>query len=214
MHARAKSNPRDLLGSIEAGAPYVLDESSLGDKGTREAKLLVGLLTSRGGIWRERPRPGKFGLLGVLGEAKPVSSLALGTFSLNAGDGERVGLGASDNDRGFDEDRNWEGALRSSGTSCVCFEICFGTELLCDGSPCEPNGTVVVEDIVGGIKHNPAFSVSMQWIILLSRYKSSNGGGLKSTVCLVGLVLVSDHVISSWSWPSQAIDKAFVTVST
>ena len=82
----------------------MIEESSLGESGTRVAKLLVGLLTSRGGIWRERPRTGKFGLLGVVGEIKALSSLTVRAGSRKAGEGERVGFGASDNDRGFEGD--------------------------------------------------------------------------------------------------------------
>jgi len=96
----------------------VLEESSFGDRGTRVAKLLVGLLTSRGGICRERPRTGKFGLLGVIGAQKAVSSLTVRTGSLNAGEGERVGFGASDNERGFEgEDLGREGAMIPAGVS-------------------------------------------------------------------------------------------------
>jgi hypothetical protein len=66
----------------------------------------LGDIRSRGGICNERPRSGKAGRRGVVGE----SSIALSSFdfrfsgSLNLGDGDRVGGPPSDNERTFDGD--------------------------------------------------------------------------------------------------------------
>ena len=74
----------------------------------------LGDIRSRGGICKERPRKGKAGRRGVVGE----SLIALSSFdvrfsgSLNFGDGDRVGGPPSDNERTFDGDRGV--ALRSS----------------------------------------------------------------------------------------------------
>ena len=74
----------------------------------------LGDVRSRGGICKERPRSGKAGRRGVVGE----SLIALSSFdvrfsgSLNFGDGDRVGGPPSDNERAFDGDR--DAALRSS----------------------------------------------------------------------------------------------------
>lgn len=47
-----------------------------------------------------------------MGEAKAVSSLTVPADSRIAGDGDRVGFGASDNDRGFEgDDLSWEEAM-------------------------------------------------------------------------------------------------------
>ena len=66
----------------------------------------LGDIRSRGGIWSERPRSGKPGRLGVVGEAP----IALSSFdfrfsgSLNLGDGIKAGGPLSDNERALDGD--------------------------------------------------------------------------------------------------------------
>lgn len=73
----------------------------------------LGDIRSRGGICNARPRIGKAGRRGVLGE----SLIAMSSFdcrfsgSLNLGDGDRVGGPPSDNDRAFAGDR--DAVLRS-----------------------------------------------------------------------------------------------------
>ena len=68
----------------------------------------LGDIRSRGGICKERPRIGKAGRRGVVGE----SLIALSSFdsrfsgSLNFGDGDRAGGPPSDNDRAFEGDRD------------------------------------------------------------------------------------------------------------
>jgi hypothetical protein len=69
--------------------------------------------------------------------------------SRNAGDGERVGLGASNKARGFEgEDLGCDKAMaKAEGeTSRLWCEMCSVKEVACSGSPCGPSGTVVVED--------------------------------------------------------------------
>lgn len=148
----------------------MLEESSFGDRGTRVAKLLVGLLTSRGGILRERPRTGKLGLLGVLGEMKAVSSLMVRAGSRNAGEGERVGFGASDNDLCFKgEDLGWDKAIVPGEPSRLWFEICSDKEPPCGGRPCGPGGTVVVEDMI-----NPGEKESQSGVLTTWRVEEKN----------------------------------------
>lgn len=154
--------------------------------------MLVGLLTSRGGICRDRPRTGKFDLFGVLGEANAVSSLVVRKGSLSAGDGESVGFGTSDNDRAFvGEDLHGEEAIIPSGTSCVCFGTSSVRELPWDGIADKPTGTVVVDDMIRGIKHNRGF-VSLHGgymdLVLLSPVDLT----MAVTKLLIALVLVSD----------------------
>jgi len=80
---------------------------------------------------------------------KEVSSLTMRPASRNAGEGERVGLGASDKDRGFEgEDLCCDKAMAkvSGETSWLCCEMCSVKEVACSGSPCGPSGTVVVKE--------------------------------------------------------------------
>lgn len=110
VHALEKSKPRDLRGSTDPGEPYVVEESSFGDKGTRFTNFAVlVLLMSRGGICRLKPRAGKSGLLGVTGlGAKQVSSFEVFLGSWKDGDGESTGaISFADHARGLDEDGEW-----------------------------------------------------------------------------------------------------------
>lgn len=80
---------------------------------------------------------------------KAVSSLTVRLASRNAGDGERVGLGASDMDRGFEgEDLGCDKAMAklSGDTSRFCCEMCSVKEVAWSGSPCGPSGIVVVKE--------------------------------------------------------------------
>lgn len=107
VHALEKSKPRDLRGSTDPGEPYVVEESSFGDRGTRFANFAVlVLLMSRGGICRLKPRAGKSGLLGVTGlGAKQVSSFEVFLGLWKDGDGESTGaISFGDHALGLDGD--------------------------------------------------------------------------------------------------------------
>lgn len=88
---------------MDAGDPYICDASSLGDKGTRVLDNVAGLPPPSFCIWRERPRLGNMGRLGVLGLEKESSFDTRRAGSRNAGDGDSVGFGASLKERGFGE---------------------------------------------------------------------------------------------------------------
>lgn len=108
VHALEKSKPRDLRGSTDAGEPYVVDESSCGDRGTRLTSFAVlVLLISRGGICRLKPRAGKSGLLGVTGLGPTqVSSFEVFLGSLKDGEGDSTGvISFVDHALGLDGDR-------------------------------------------------------------------------------------------------------------
>lgn len=55
VHALAKSSPLDLLGRTDAGDPYMLEESNLGDKGTRamaaSSAVVVGICSESPLMW-------------------------------------------------------------------------------------------------------------------------------------------------------------------
>lgn len=107
VHALEKSKPRDRRGSNDAGEPYVVEESSFGDRGTRFSSFAVlVLLMSRGGICRLKPRVGRSGLLGVTGlGAKQVSSFEVFLGSRKDGEGESTGtISLADHALGLDGD--------------------------------------------------------------------------------------------------------------
>lgn len=108
MQALENSAPRDRRGRSEAGAAYVLRESSCGDSGTRAAKCAgLGIGNSRGGICSDSPLERSSGRRGVRGLAIIVwSSLEVREGSWNFGDGSRCGV-LSDSERALGDFDFW-----------------------------------------------------------------------------------------------------------
>lgn len=77
------------------------------------------MVIALGGIWRERPRARKSGLLGVFGVAETAwSSLETRRVSRKLGDGASVDRGVlSDKERAFEEDL--EGVRSCLSCSCI-----------------------------------------------------------------------------------------------
>ena len=97
----------------------------MGDKGSLELNSVAGLPSPSRWICSDRPRPVRDGLVGVVG-LENVSSLDTRLpGSRNAGDGDRVGFGASERERGFGEfipvlrDEDEVGVRSPSSSHCV-----------------------------------------------------------------------------------------------
>lgn len=73
----------------------------MGERGTLELDIEARLAPTSFCICSDKPRVGKLGRFGVVGLEKVSSLDTRRAGSRNAGEGDSVGLGASDNDRGF-----------------------------------------------------------------------------------------------------------------
>lgn len=78
-----------------------------------------------------------------------MSSFTVCDGSLNAGEGERLGLGASESDRGFGgEGIGRKGAVLAARGPETCSEPCSVEEVPCDRSPRGISLIVAVDDMV------------------------------------------------------------------
>lgn len=105
MHAREKSNPLDRRGNTEAGEPYMCEESSFGERGTR-FPAAIGLPNILEGICSDSPCVRRSGLWGVAGAAvTAISSLVRWMLEGFGETEEGVLEGASERERAFVGDR-------------------------------------------------------------------------------------------------------------
>lgn len=119
---------------MDAGDPYTCEASNLGERGALELESKAGVAPRSCCICSDKPRFGNIGLFGVVGLEKVSSLETRRAGSRNAGEGDRVGLGASDSDRGF------EVGVRSPSSS-VCANVEFA---MVEATCCSAMGAVDV----------------------------------------------------------------------